>query len=93
MLNHIIEANPITWAGNKLFKPASFLSDLATHFSSLLSLNSASSATHAQKLLFCIGLASITYKIAHFIHQQYKMWNWIPNHYHNAKNFKSEQLK
>lgn len=35
MLNHIIELNPLTWIGDKLFDYSPLLSNLSQYFSSL----------------------------------------------------------
>ena len=90
MLNHIIEYNPVTWVGEKLFSRSKLLTNLAAYFSNLF-VNSASSST--QKLLFAIGLASITYKISLSLYNNYKFWKFLPIFLHNQSQFDPNKLK
>lgn len=84
MLNHIIEHNPVSWAGNKIFTHSKLLSNLAAYFSNLF-LNSAS--PNVQKLLFAIGLASLTYKISSALINQCKFWSFLPAFVRNSSQF------
>lgn len=90
MLNHIVEYNPVTTLGSKLFGHSKLLSDISTFFSKLF-INGASINT--ERFLFAIGLASLTYKLALALYNQYKFWKWMPSHISNTSNFSPEKLK
>lgn len=90
MLNHIIEHNPVTWAGQKLFSHSTLLTNLATYFSNLF-LNSASSKV--QKFLFAIGLASITYKLSLSLYNNYQFWKFLPSYLRNRSQYNPQSLK
>jgi hypothetical protein len=90
-LNAIIDFNPVTRSINSIFSHSKLLERLSNYLADLFCKNTVS--TSAGKLLFAIGAISVTYKLIHFLHSQYKMWRWIPAHMHNRKHLSSEGLK
>lgn len=90
MLNHIVEYNPVTWLGNKLFSHFPLLSQISTYLSNLF-INQPQNMT--RKVLFALGVASLTYKLFHGVYNQYKFWNWVPGYIHNTRNFSPQAIK
>lgn len=75
VLNHIIDIDPLSWLGQKVFAHSKLLTKISEYLTNLFLKNA---PTNAERLLFGIGLTFMSYKIAHAIYLQYKFWNFLP---------------
>ena len=75
VLNHIIDIDPLSWVGQKVFTHSKLLTKISEYLTNLFLKNA---PTKAERLLFGIGLTFMSYKIAHAIYLQYKFWNFLP---------------
>jgi len=86
----LVDNNPIAQLVNGLFNKFQLLADLSDYLKKLLFNKDDVSL---EKLLFLIGVLSITCKAGHFIYGNYQKWGWVPAYLQNQRKLTGAALK
>ena len=89
-LNLFVDKNPITVACQSFFKKFNFFAEIANYLQDLFVHGT---NEKIRKILFLIGVCSLTYQVLVKLRKFWKNWNWIISHIHNVKKYKKEKLK
>lgn len=89
-MNFLIDCNPFALGVNKLAEASNLFSDLSGYFAQLL-LKGVSPPV--ERLLFAIGVVSITYQITKKAYDRLRLYRWAPRHFLNRKRLSGLSLR
>ena len=90
LLNKLVDNNPVSVVVNKVFEKSKLFTNLADYFSGMFFKNGDQKVVG--KWMFLSGVGYLTWKALEFVHKQYKVFGWLPEHLRNKKNFSEEKF-
>ena len=86
----LVDYNPVALLLNQLVTKVPVLGELSDHLRGLLF---SKDDPALEKLLFLLGIASITYKVGSVLYRTLDTWSWVPRHLLNKGKATAENLR